>query len=273
MSQSGFERVEPEVHQFIARLYESSAMRYAINHSQMEVWVALEGLEHFSHRGWSSWETMGFITGKAVRPKDGTEHSIKFPDLICVRDDLCLWWEFKAIGTRTLHPKKAGGTFVKDVHALCEFNAKKTQEYLMGQLSEARSRDDSSYIGASKLAEKICAAKEHLGLALIFAPGDDVLECRNPKAGERHWRPGERLAELADEVDTIKAKLRKPDAIVRIRESASSSSPNHETSEGAAPSVGARSADGALVGSAMPRWAGWLVSMDPLEGRDDTSVG
>ena len=55
---------------------------------------------------------MGFSSGQAVRPNKGRAHSIKFPDLISVRNDVCVWWEFKAIGTRTLHPKRAGGTFV-----------------------------------------------------------------------------------------------------------------------------------------------------------------
>lgn len=264
MPQSAFEHVEPEVHQFIARLYESSAMRYAINHSQMEVWVALEGLEHFSHRGWSSWETMGFITGKAVRPKKGTEHSIKFPDLICVRDDLCLWWEFKAIGTRTLRPDKSGGTFVKDVWALCEFDLKRTLEYLNGDVSKARSRDDSAWIGASGLRRKIHAAKEHIGVALIFAPGDDVLDCRNPEVRERQWSPAKRIRDLRGEVAKIQA-------VGRIREISSVGTHSRNGPGGALAGDGSISGVGAPEECAVPQWAGWIVSMAGVGRQNNVS--
>jgi len=201
MPESVFERVTPHVYEFIARLYRSSAMPYAINHSQMEVWIALEGLEHFSHDGWSSWETMGFITRKPVwskkkRRKKAAEHGIKFPDLVSVRSDLCLWWEFKAIGKRALHPDKSGGTFVRDVHALCELDWAETRSYLEGNDSKGRSRDDTAWIKASKLGKAIVEAKEHVGVALIFAPGDETLSCCNldpRKQHEQQWSPAKRI--------------------------------------------------------------------------------
>lgn len=200
---------------------------------------------------------MGFITGQAVRPKKGAAYSIKFPDLVSVRDDVCLWWEFKAVGSRTLHPGKAGGTFVKDVYALCGFSLEETSKYLkgqLGQLSKARSRDDSSYIGASKLGDKICSAKEHVGVALIFAPGEEALECSNPKATERHWWPAKRI-------DELRAELAASHAASCVRELTSLDTPNRGQLRRVALDGRTSAGEGGSVEGAVPRWAGWLVSM------------
>lgn len=194
--------------------------------------------------------------GPCVRRK-GASQSIKFPDLISVRDDLCLWWEFKAIGTRTLHPKKAGGTFVKDVHALCAFDSTETIKYLAGHPSKARSRDDGSYIAASKLGDKICAAKQHVGVALIFAPGKDELECCNPHAVQRRWRPAERLAELRKEIEGIKTELATGGAAERIWEIPSGGEVVGGELRESTPGKGS----GLVEGEPLPQWAGWMVSM------------
>lgn len=94
----------------------------------------------------------------------------KLPDLVCVKEGLSLWWEFKAISPLALHPGAAGGTFVEDVRALAGFDRSKTLEYLrQGRLRGVRERDDSRNIKASNMGGSL-GASANVGIALLFEP-------------------------------------------------------------------------------------------------------
>lgn len=245
--------IDALVLQFVEWLYRCRTIGYATQHSQMEAWVALEGLELFSSSGWSCWETVGFITGAPVhsKRKKGVEAGIKFPDLVCVRDGVALWWELKSMCSRSLHPKNAGGTFVRDVRALRAFMIDDTKLYLKeGRHSRYRPRDDRVSIESSGLRESLRDAKRHVGIALLFSPGDEQLKCPNQEEFPQPWRPRE-------QVERISHQLTGLDGVRCISDSMKSSIEKVERHE-------QKCHDHCPVVSEVhpwPRCDGWLISM------------
>ena len=240
------EQLFQEVRGFVEWLYESRTINYALNHGCMEYWVALEGLEYFASQGWSCWETVGLITSAPVHSKKKEKPGgIKLPDLVCVRDGVSLWWEFKAVSRLALHPENAVGTLPKDVRALVEFERTLTLQYLAaGTLPLYRDRDDSANIDASGLKDAL-AGGENLGVALLFLPGDDQVSLSQG----RTWQPSE-------VVETIGAK---------IADICSTATSIPELPRGT-PAPGPADTDaqrGSPSAAGRPRCAGWLV---PMEG-------
>jgi hypothetical protein len=235
-----------EVVDFVEALYSRSTIHYALNHTQMESWIAIEGLEHFASRGWSCCETLGFITNAPVRPREDSELGIKFPDLVTAKGGVTLWWEFKAISTFLLHPKTAGGTFVGDMMALAGFDPKAMGTYIEdGSYQKARKNNDKRWIAASGLQKHCLAKSKNIGVALMFAPTGEREVPGRPGEG---WSPAETLDRLAKAIEDKLGTKAEP-------------IPSSTAPSACKPSSSAAGSRGSPASPGLPCWRGWLVEM------------
>lgn len=252
MTQSVLDHVEPLVLQFIEWLYQCRTIGYAFNHSQMEAWVALEALEFFASEGWACCETVGFITDAPVhsKRKRGADAAVKFPDLVCVLDDVCLRWELKAISRLALHPNNAIGMVERDVRALLGFRAQDTRDYVKnGSHPRYRPRNDARSLDASGLRKSLCKAKQHVGIVLLFLPGED--EVLHPYQEPRQpWRPEGLAEDLAKRLDQLEARHAAENSAKRIQRGVV-----HDAREPL------EHRHGTPTRHPLPRCRGWLVSM------------
>ncbi len=204
---SALDSTKAEVTAFVEALYRLPTIAYATNHSMMETWVALEGLQFFRGREWACWETLGFVTSKPVRTKDPKKNfGIKFPDIVAVRNGLTLWFEFKGICRSALHTANLGGTLVDDALALAAFSGRETAKYLAkGTHPIARPRSDRTNIEASGLREYGLGRRANVGVVMLLAPGDDEVSC--PAPGGPQWRPADTIERLDGRLGVISTSL------------------------------------------------------------------
>lgn len=231
-----FRRGRALVAGFLGHLYRLPTMSYALNHSQMEAWVALEGLEYFRTLGGTCWETVAFVTSDPVSRNNATAEGLgcKWPDLVCVVEGMSLWFEFKGISRLALRPEAAGGTLAKDVMALAGFRRDATARYLGSGRRPTNGRDDAGWIDASGLRDSL-GRRVNIGVALVFFPSDETIRC--PRPPYRMWSARHRVEKIEQAiVGSLGPRL------LDLRPSITSAVPSD--------------------GRALPECAGWLVEMD-----------